>query len=75
MSNEAIASRFDRLRGRMLGLIESWGLAPQQERGAKQTLKSLSYDMEAELKEIFAALEHRISELEALSTHHSQSSN
>jgi hypothetical protein len=35
---------FNRLRGRILGLIESWGLPATQERGAKATFKSLSYD-------------------------------
>lgn len=54
MHEEAIASHFDRLRGRILGLIESWGLPPAQERGAKQIFKSLTYDMEADIKELFA---------------------
>lgn len=54
MSDEAIASHFDRLRGRILGLIESWGLPPAQERGCKQIFKSLTYDMEADIKELFA---------------------
>lgn len=53
MSDEAIASHFDRLRGRILGLIESWGLPPTQERGAKSIFKSLTYDMEAEINDLF----------------------
>lgn len=40
----AIADEFNRLRGRLCGLIESWNLPPRQERGAINTLKSLSYD-------------------------------
>lgn len=45
-----IEDEFNRLRGRMLGLIESWGLPERQENGAKQTLKSLSYDAERSIK-------------------------
>jgi hypothetical protein len=45
MSDEAtVAKEFNRLIGRLCGLIESWGLDERQERGAIQTLKSLSYD-------------------------------
>lgn len=71
MSDEAIASHFDRLRGRVLGLIESWGLPPVQERGCKSIFKSLTYDMEAEINDLFAdsdaelrELRHRMSSLE-----------
>ncbi len=35
---------FNRMRGRILGLIESWGLEERQENGAKTTYKSLTYD-------------------------------
>jgi hypothetical protein len=57
MDQEAvIASHFDRLRGRILGLIESWGLPVAQERGCKQIFKSLTYDMEAEIKQLFVEL-------------------
>lgn len=42
---------FNRLRGRILGLIESWGLPASQERGAKSTFKSLSYDAQAAIIE------------------------
>lgn len=44
MSQQVVEEEFNRLRGRMCGLIESWGLDPKQERGAINTLKSLSYD-------------------------------
>jgi hypothetical protein len=39
----------DNLRGRMLGMIESWGLPAQQERAIKSTFKSLTYDLQADL--------------------------
>lgn len=47
-----IASEFNTLRGRVLGLIESWGLPERQEQGAKQTFKSLTYDSEKRIKEL-----------------------
>jgi hypothetical protein len=39
-----VSEEMNRLRGRLCGLIESWGLPEKQERGAINTLKSLSYD-------------------------------
>jgi hypothetical protein len=39
-----VTEEMNRLRGRLCGLIESWGLPDKQERGAITTLKSLSYD-------------------------------
>ncbi len=39
-----VSEEMNRLRGRLCGLIESWGLPDKQERGAINTLKSLSYD-------------------------------
>jgi hypothetical protein len=42
----SIRKEFNGLRGRLCGLIESWGLPEKQERGAIQTLKTLSYDSE-----------------------------
>lgn len=47
-----VTDEFNRLRGRLCGLIESWGLPEKQERGAIQTLKSLSYDSEKVVKEL-----------------------
>lgn len=47
---QRIASEFNTLRGRVLGLIESWNLPESQERGAKSTFKSLTYDAEREIK-------------------------
>lgn len=46
---QSISEEFNRLRGRLCGLIESWGLPERQERGAIQTLKTLSYDSQANL--------------------------
>lgn len=49
-----IAEEFNRLRGRLLGLIESWGLPDTQERGCKNTLKTLSYDAQARITDLCA---------------------
>lgn len=49
----AVAQEFNTLRGRILGLIESWGLPERQERGAKSTFKSLTYDAERVIKELW----------------------
>jgi hypothetical protein len=52
MANEqTITEEFNRLRGRMCGLIESFGLPEKQERGAINTLKSLSYDAQKAITE------------------------
>jgi hypothetical protein len=40
----------NRLRGRLCGLIESWGLSEQREEGMKSTLKYLTYDSEEKIK-------------------------
>lgn len=42
-----IHAEMNRLRGRLCGLIESWGLDEKQESACKSTLKALSYDSEA----------------------------
>lgn len=60
LSDEAIASHFDRLRGRILGLIESWGLPAVQERGCKSIFKSLTYDMEADINKLFTELQDQL---------------
>lgn len=46
-----IDEEFNRMRGRLCGLIESWGLPERQERGAINTLKTLSYDAQKVIKE------------------------
>lgn len=47
-----VAEEFNRLRGRLCGLIESWGVPERQERGMIQTLKTLSYDSEKVIKDL-----------------------
>ncbi|MGD0511077.1 MAG: hypothetical protein ABSA33_04515 [Candidatus Micrarchaeaceae archaeon] len=42
----AVHAQMDRFRGRMCGLVESFGLKDIQTSGMKATLKSLSYDNE-----------------------------
>ena len=49
---EQIAKEFNTLRGRILGLIESWGLPARQESGCKSTFKSLTYDAEKAIREL-----------------------
>ena len=44
----------NRFRGRMCGLLESFGLPERQERGAIQTLKSLSYDLQKVIADTLA---------------------
>lgn len=51
-SQTVISKEFNTLRGRILGLIESWGLPERQEAGCKATFKSLTYDSEARIKEL-----------------------
>lgn len=51
---QAVADEYNRLRGRLCGLIESWGLADKRERAMISTLKSLTYDSEAVVKGLVA---------------------
>lgn len=44
-----VAAEFNTLRGRILGLIESWGLPERQENGCKATFKTLTYDAQARI--------------------------
>ncbi len=50
--DEVLAAEFNRLRGRLCGLIESWGLEERRERAMISTLKSLSYDSEKVVKDL-----------------------
>lgn len=50
-----IAEEYDRLRGRLCGLVESWGLPERQERGMINTLKSLTYDAQRTITELVEA--------------------
>lgn len=47
-----VHDEFNRMRGKLCGLIESWGLDQKQERGAINTLKSLSYDAEQVITDV-----------------------
>ena len=49
---DLVAEEYNRLRGRLCGLIESWNLPERQERGAISTLKSLTYDSQAVIQEL-----------------------
>jgi hypothetical protein len=51
---QAIHDEANRLRGRLCGLIESWGLEEKRERACVQTLKTLTYDSEAALVELIS---------------------
>jgi hypothetical protein len=48
---DLVSEEMNRLRGRLCGLIESWGVPDKQERGMINTLKSLTYDAEKAIKE------------------------
>lgn len=47
-----VSEEYNRLRGRLCGLVESWGVPEKQERAMIQTLKSLTYDSEALVKDL-----------------------
>lgn len=49
---DLVAEKFDKLRGRLCGLIESWGLPAKQERAAVQTLKHITYDSQEEISKL-----------------------
>lgn len=51
-AEEVVASEYNRLRGRLCGLVESWGLDSKRERAMISTLKSLTYDSEKLVKEL-----------------------
>lgn len=50
-SSALTAEHFNRLRGRLCGLVESWGLDEKRERGMISTIKSLTYDAQKEIVE------------------------
>lgn len=52
-----IHAEMNRLRGRLCGLIESWGLDERRETACKQTLKSLTYDSEEKLVDLASELD------------------
>lgn len=47
----AVEVELNRLRGRLCGLIESWGLPQVRENGMKSTLKYLTYDSQKTITE------------------------
>lgn len=49
---QQVADEYNRLRGRLCGLVESWGLPEKRERAMISTLKSLTYDSEATVKDL-----------------------
>jgi hypothetical protein len=49
---ELIIVHGNKFIGRMAGLIEAFGLPERQERAAIQTIKSLSYDAQRELRKL-----------------------
>lgn len=51
MTEDVIKEGMDRIRGRLLGLIESFGLPERQERACVSTVKGLSYDLQKEILE------------------------
>lgn len=51
---DQVAEEYNRLRGRLCGLIESWGLDERRERGMIATLKTLTYDSQKVVKELVA---------------------
>lgn len=51
-TEEQTVKEFNKLRGRLAGLIESWGLENQRERAMISTMKSLTYDSEKEIVEL-----------------------
>lgn len=55
VSEQAVADEYNRLRGRLCGLVESWGLTEKRERAMISTLKSLTYDSEATVKDLVKA--------------------
>lgn len=56
-AEQTIADEYNRLRGRLCGLIESWGLDAKRERAMITTLKSLTYDSEAVAKDLVKAVD------------------
>lgn len=54
--DQRLSDELNRLRGRLCGLVESWGLDERRERSMITTLKSLTYDSEKVLKEILEEL-------------------
>lgn len=65
-----VTEEFNRLRGRICGLVESWGLPDRQERGAISTFKSLSYDSQSVIIELIEDLQDQVLRLAADAREH-----
>lgn len=52
---DTVAKAMNRERGVLLGFIEALGLPEDQERGAKATIKTLSYQSQKEVLEALKA--------------------
>jgi GTP-sensing pleiotropic transcriptional regulator CodY len=61
--SDLIAREFNLQRGRILGLIDSWGEDERRTQAMKQIFKSLSYDSEKAVKQLVDELvEARVTE-------------
>ena len=56
LDTDTIREEFNRMRGRICGLIEAVGMPDKQERGAISTFKTLSYDSENLVVEMVEAI-------------------
>lgn len=54
-----ITEEFNRIRGRLCGLIESWGLPDKQEQGCIRTLKMLTYDSQKVITDLVTEPPHQ----------------
>jgi hypothetical protein len=54
---QVVADEYNRLRGRLCGLVESWDVGDKRERAMISTLKSLTYDSEAVVQDLVKMLE------------------
>lgn len=54
-----VRKEFNRTRGKLAGLVESWGLEERRERAMIQTMKSLSYDSENAIVELIKLIEQQ----------------
>lgn len=51
-AEEVLKAEMNRLRGRLCGLIESWGLPEKREEACKGILKQITYDSQERLKDL-----------------------
>lgn len=53
-AEKLLVEHFNRLRGQMCGLIESFGLPERQERGCISSLKTLTYEAQKDIADLIA---------------------